>query len=94
MNVAEQISKIPLMGWNKIIKQKECQILDGLDEKEFYFLHSYNLKTKFAEDVSSFVDLGENLTASISSDNIFGTQFHPEKSHSQGLKILRNFALI
>ena len=94
MNLTEQISKIPLMGWNKIIKQKECQILDGLDEKEFYFLHSYNLKTKFGEDVSSFVDLGENLTASIASDNIFGTQFHPEKSHSQGLKLLRNFALI
>jgi len=93
-NLAEQISKIPLMGWNKIIKQKECPILDGLDEKEFYFLHSYNVKPKFNEDVSSYVDLGENLTASIASDNIFGTQFHPEKSHSQGLKLLRNFALI
>ncbi|SVE18987.1 uncharacterized protein METZ01_LOCUS471841, partial [marine metagenome] len=59
-----------------------------------YFLHSYNIKIKSDESISSFVNYGEYLIGSISSDNIFGTQFHPEKSHDQGLKLLQNFALL
>lgn len=93
-NYPEVTLKLPLMGWNKIIQQRDCPLLKGVVGHEFYFLHSYNIKIKSDESISSFVNYGEYLTASISSDNIFGTQFHPEKSHDQGLKLLQNFALL
>lgn len=84
---------LPHMGWNSIIRKLECPLLDGIESNDFYFLHSYNVKINGQDGVSSICNYDGEFTASASIGNIFGTQFHPEKSHSQGLRLLKNFAL-
>ena len=84
--------KIPHMGWNKIKSLNSCPILEGVDGKEFYFLHSFNISDVSKKYTSAISNYAVPITAAISHKNIFGTQFHPEKSHFQGLKILKNFS--
>jgi glutamine amidotransferase len=86
--------KLPHMGWNRIIKNVDCPLLNGIEDEEFYFLHSYNVKLDNEEEASSTCSYGQEFASSVSIGNIFGTQFHPEKSHNQGLKLLENFARI
>lgn len=85
--------KIPHMGWNNLKLTKNSKILEGLDGKYFYFIHSFH---GVPEDdiITSTVKYGANLTASVEENNVFATQFHPEKSGSFGLKILKNFISI
>ena len=83
--------KIPHMGWNQLKQIKPCPILDGVDGKDFYFVHSYHAVLEDESNLSAVCDYGLNLTAAVSRDNVFATQFHPEKSGEPGLKILRNF---
>ncbi|AMK16054.1 imidazole glycerol phosphate synthase subunit HisH [Methanobrevibacter olleyae] len=83
--------KIPHMGWNQLKQVKNCPILDGLDGESFYFVHSYHAILDDDCNLSGTCDYGIDLTASISRDNVFATQFHPEKSGVPGLKILKNF---
>jgi glutamine amidotransferase len=83
--------KIPHMGWNQIKQTKDCPILEGVDGKDFYFVHSYHAVLDDESNLSAVVDYGIDLTASVSKDNVFATQFHPEKSGVPGLKILKNF---
>jgi len=84
--------KIPHMGWNSLIIQNNRTILKGIDENdEFYFVHSYYMKTKLKEIIVSETEYGIKFVSAIKKDNIFGTQFHPEKSHESGMKILKNF---
>jgi glutamine amidotransferase len=85
--------KIPHMGWNNLKLTKNSKILEGLDGKYFYFIHSFH---GVPEDdiITSTVKYGANLTASVEENNVFATQFHPEKSGSFGLKILKNFVSI
>ena len=84
---------IPFIGWNKIIKKKNCQILSNIKDKEFfYFTHSYYVEPEKKEIISTYVDyLNFMYCSSLSKDNIFATQFHPEKSGNHGLKIYKNF---
>ena len=77
--------KIPHMGWNQL---KQVKDLDG---KDFYFVHSYHAVLDDESNLSAVVDYGIDLTAAVSKDNVFATQFHPEKSGVPGLKILKNF---
>ena len=84
--------KIPHIGWNKIKSLRSCPLLEGVDGKEFYFLHSFNISDTDKKYTSATSNYSVPITAAISYKNIFGTQFHPEKSHSQGLKILKNFS--
>jgi glutamine amidotransferase len=84
--------KIPHMGWNKIKAINNCPILKDVDDEEFYFLHSFNISDVNNKYTSATSTYGLPITAAISYKNIFGTQFHPEKSHHQGLKILKNFS--
>ena len=84
--------KVPHMGWNKINIIKDSSILQGIDSDTWmYFVHSFkfNNDLKITDSVSSY---GEIFSASINKDNIFATQFHPEKSSKVGLTILKNFA--
>ena len=84
--------KVPHVGWNDIEFKKDCVLFSGIDEHpNFYFVHSYYLDCKDNFITSKF-DYGGKFTASIRKRNIFGTQFHPEKSQNNGLKVLRNFA--
>jgi glutamine amidotransferase len=83
--------KIPHMGWNIVKPLKKCPLLNGIENDRFYFLHSFALDDPNRIYQSSITDYGKPLVASISYKNIYGTQFHPEKSHHQGLTILKNF---
>jgi glutamine amidotransferase len=85
--------KVPHMGWNTLRIVKQTELLEGVkDEAYVYFVHSlYPLPTD-KELVCTETDYGTTFTSSVASENVFGTQFHPEKSGDVGLQILRNFA--
>lgn len=83
--------KIPHMGWNQIKVLKNCPILEGVDGKYFYFVHSYHAVVEDESYIAATSDYGLDITAALSSNNLFSTQFHPEKSGTPGLKILKNF---
>lgn len=84
--------KIPHMGWNTIIKNKENPIIDDLDDaSRFYFVHSYYVKCNHEADTLTYTNYGNKFTSAFSLDNIIGVQFHPEKSHKFGVKLFQNF---
>ena len=84
---------LPHMGWNEIkVEEKDSKLLSNLQSKRFYFLHSYHLIPNEEKNRIASVNYGGDILAAISKENIYGCQFHPEKSHSAGLKILENFA--
>lgn len=92
---AESGLKIPHIGWNSLdIKQKNGLFKEISPNPYVYFVHSYYLKAKNREEVSSVTTYGVEIDASIRKGNLFATQFHPEKSGEVGLKMLRNFASI
>lgn len=84
--------KVPHMGWNQLNIRAESALLDGLDERSYaYFVHSYYCAPADDDTVISSVDYGIEFAAIVQQDNIYGVQFHPEKSQSTGLRILSNF---
>ncbi|MCK9152315.1 imidazole glycerol phosphate synthase subunit HisH [Methanobacterium alcaliphilum] len=83
--------KIPHMGWNKLELKNECPILDGVDQEYMYFVHSYYARPDDEDVVAATTQYGMDVPAVLWKDNIFATQFHPEKSGEVGLKILKNF---
>lgn len=85
--------KIPHMGWNSLKYDKNCPIFKGLgDEPYVYFVHSYYMQPEDKSIISAVCDYGAELPVALWRDNVFATQFHPEKSGDTGLKILKNFA--
>ena len=86
---------IPHMGWNLVKLPEDMDLFDGIGkEKHFYFAHSYYADVTDSETKIAYTEYGFDLPASIQKANIYGTQFHPEKSGETGLKVLRNFARI
>ncbi len=83
--------KIPHMGWNKLKVVNNSPILDEVDGEYFYFVHSYHVVPDNEEIVAGICEYGGDVVASLSQNNLFATQFHPEKSGIAGLKILKNF---
>ena len=84
--------KIPHMGWNQISKKKKSALMDGIKEGEFfYFVHSYYVCPKEESVKLTETNYGITFTSAIEKENVFATQFHPEKSQRAGLKLLRNF---
>ena len=84
---------IPHMGWNGLLIRKKSPILAGIEEgTQIYFVHSYYVVPDDPGVVATETDYGGPFCSMIWRDNIFATQFHPEKSQAEGLKILRNFA--
>lgn len=84
--------KIPHMGWNtvNIIKPNPLITLEE-DEQRFYFVHSYHVVCNNPQDVLATANHGYDITAAFSHDNIYGVQFHPEKSHRFGMALMKNF---
>lgn len=82
--------KVPHMGWNEIIKLKDDELLNGINDKTFfYFAHSFYVpQNDFSTSICNY---GLNFSASVRYKNFFGVQFHPEKSAQQGIQIIKNF---
>jgi glutamine amidotransferase len=83
--------KIPQVGWNRLKTRKKSAILPDFGDAYVYFVHSYHVVAP-DELVSAVTDYGSEITAAVERGNVFGTQFHPEKSGEVGLGILRRFA--
>ena len=84
--------KLPHMGWNEIELKKDCFLFSKIKNKShMYFIHSYEFITKQKDCIVATTNYGDSITISIVKENIFGTQFHPEKSQKNGLVILENF---
>jgi glutamine amidotransferase len=92
LNPGNSELKVPNIGWNTIQYNKEITLFKGLPEvADFYLVHSYQVKLKNESERVALYQYGETVTAAILKDNIFATQFHPEKSQDLGLTILENF---
>jgi glutamine amidotransferase len=84
--------KVPHMGWNTIEKEREAPFLQGIESGDFfYFVHSYYVLPEERQWAATFTSYGKPFVSSIWKENIFATQFHPEKSQQKGLRILENF---
>jgi imidazole glycerol-phosphate synthase subunit HisH len=84
--------KIPHMGWNFITQEKESKLLtDMYADARFYFVHSYYFKPNSQADSLTSTEFEINFTSAVEKGNILGVQFHPEKSHKFGMKLLKNF---
>ena len=84
--------KLPHMGWNEIELKKDCFLFSNIKNKSHvYFIHSYEFMTNEKECVVATTNYGNSIIVSVVKENIIGTQFHPEKSQKNGLKILENF---
>ncbi|WP_136146881.1 imidazole glycerol phosphate synthase subunit HisH [Escherichia coli] len=94
-NISSQNLPMPHMGWNNLIKRTSTPLLkDFAVEPSFYFLHSYYYECDDTGDVLATANYGHNFHCIISRNNIYGIQCHPEKSHSSGSQLLKNFAEI
>ena len=82
--------KIPHMGWNDIEVQNN-EFYSKINNFDFYFIHSYHVLPTFKSEIAATVNYGIDIVASIQKDNIFATQFHPEKSQQSGLCLLKEF---
>lgn len=83
---------LPHMGWNNINIVGDNRLLKDLDqESRYYFLHSYYIECKNKEDVIAYSEYGEEFASIINHENIYGIQPHPEKSHNNGITLLKNF---
>lgn len=90
--IDENSFKVPHMGWDDVIPKSNSMLFKGIGENpNFYFIHSYHVVCDNTDIVVATCDYGEVFTAAVESDNIFGTQFHPEKSQKNGLQLLTNF---
>lgn len=84
--------KVPHMGWNSIVPNQDSRLLRGIDPQSyFYFVHSYYAVAQDNSVVAARCHYGEDFTCAVEKDNLFATQFHPEKSGTVGLQVLRNF---
>jgi glutamine amidotransferase len=84
---------LPHMGWNAIRAPEGSPLFDSVDQDfGFYFLHSYRFECSHPEDELAVADYGGDFTVAVGHDNVFGVQFHPEKSHRNGVTLISNFA--
>ena len=83
--------KVPHMGWNTVKPSGTNSLFKDIEEPRYYFVHSFHVCCRNDEDILATTDYGYEFTSSVHRDNIWGTQFHPEKSHRFGLQLLKNF---
>lgn len=88
-----QKTRLPHMGWNNALPKKtDCLFRDLKPEPSFYFLHSYYFSPLHSNDTLAVTDYNGSFASAIRLNNIFGVQFHPEKSHQWGIQLLKNFS--
>ena len=88
-------TKLPHMGWNDVTPVRNHPLFGGLEKEAiFYFLHSFFFKCNNPNDSIAISDYGVSFSSAVYKDNIYGIQFHPEKSHQYGEKLLHNFAML
>ena len=84
--------KVPHTGWNQVSIKKESRLMKNIpDLSEFYFVHSFHLKTSASKDILNETEYEYSFVSAIEKNNIFGVQYHPEKSHDFGTLLLKNF---
>ena len=94
-NLITHKPKIPHLGWNTVKIISRPDLFKGIDlDKGFYFIHSYYIDTLNNQNIMTTTEYGNTFVSAIHSSNIFAVQFHPEKSHSNGIKLLKNFSKI
>ena len=87
--------KIPQIGWNSVTQQKNNLLFkDVSDEMFFYFVHSYHLEPEYSDQVLGVTNYGYDFASVVCKDNLWGVQFHPEKSQNAGLQLLKNFCTL
>ena len=87
--------KIPQIGWNKLEQPRKGKLFEGIEDGEFvYFVHSYYLQAGEISDVVATTEYGVTVHAAVERANVFGCQFHPEKSSGVGMTILKNFLML
>ena len=92
INNINKTLKLPHMGWNQIEFKKDFLLFSGIENKShMYFVHSYEFLTKQKDCIVATTNYGNSIIVAVAKGNIFGTQFHPEKSQKNGLKLLENF---
>ena len=88
-----QRTRLPHMGWNDVKVRGENPLFLGLEnDAKFYFLHSFYFNTEIDENIVAEVEYGDTFPCVVGKNNIYGVQFHPEKSHRYGARLLKNFA--
>lgn len=89
----EQVGSMPIphMGWNDVRFSETQSLFYRIESPRFYFLHSYFIVPQHTENILATTQYGNTFTSAVFNGHIFGTQFHPEKSHQCGIKILQNF---
>jgi glutamine amidotransferase len=89
----KQVTRLPHMGWNDVAPVVQNPLFVGLEKDAlFYFLHSYYFECKNSDNILAVSEYGDKFTCAVCNDNIYGIQFHPEKSHKYGETLLANFA--
>ncbi len=92
MTPSDRTLKIPHMGWNDLIVEREHPLLAGLPSgTDVYFVHGFAMRCRKKEEVLACADYGGPVVAAVGRDNIVGTQFHPDKSQAAGLRLIANF---
>ena len=94
-SLLNQKPKLPHLGWNSIEIKRQSAMFKNIDsELGFYFLHSYYFECEHEEDILTTTTYGKSFASAINHDNVYGIQFHPEKSHHNGINLLHNFATL
>ena len=92
-NLQDTSLKVPHMGWNLVHPVRDSQLIAELpEEPRFYFVHSFHVQCSNSEHILTTTNYGKPFHSIVQHENIFGAQFHPEKSHKYGMKLLHNFA--
>jgi glutamine amidotransferase len=92
LDTQNQMLKVPHMGWNTInIVNPNVLISELSEEQRFYFVHSYHVVCDYSHNISATTNFGIDITAAINRNQIYGTQFHPEKSHRFGMRVIKQF---
>lgn len=89
-----QSTHLPHMGWNRLEVEKMEPLFSGIKNPQFYFLHSYFFEPHDFSVATSYTTYGKRFVSAINYQNIYATQFHPEKSHDWGIRLLKNFSEI